>query len=56
MFENITYFETIIYILLLVSDKKEINQNLIDSSYRVISNLFQELIEKIILKIYSMYF
>ena len=46
MFENITYFEKIIYILLLVSDKKEINQNLIDSCYRVISNLCQEPIEK----------
>ena len=41
---NTKYFEKTIFILLLVSNKKDINQYLIDSCYKVISSLCEELI------------
>lgn len=40
------YFEKAILILLLVSDRKDVNQYLIDSCYKVISNLCGDLIGK----------
>ena len=42
-----TYFEKAILLLLLVSDKNDINQCLVDSCYQVLENICSELKEKI---------